>query len=116
MIAIADALSDALGIHISEESSSPNNHKEVWEVTIATFFAKFLFALTFMIPILVFTLSTAIIVSVIYGLVLLTLLSYYIAKEQSTRPFYPIIEHLSIAVVVVIVTHYVGVFVNLYMK
>jgi len=36
-IAIADAFSDSLGIHISEESSHRNGHKAVWEATIATF-------------------------------------------------------------------------------
>jgi VIT1/CCC1 family predicted Fe2+/Mn2+ transporter len=49
-IAIADALSDALGIHISEESENKHTTKEIWESTISTFFSKFIFALTFVIP------------------------------------------------------------------
>ncbi|MBU0501654.1 MAG: hypothetical protein KJ811_00210, partial [Candidatus Margulisbacteria bacterium] len=53
-IAIADALSDALGIHISEESENVHSTKEIWEATLATLFSKFLFALTFIIPILIF--------------------------------------------------------------
>ncbi len=43
-IAIADAFSDALGIHISEESENKHTEKEIWISTIATFLAKFLFA------------------------------------------------------------------------
>lgn len=66
-IAIADAFSDALGIHISEESENKHSAKEIWEATIATFLAKFVFAMTFMIPLLLFKLATAIIVSVIWG-------------------------------------------------
>jgi len=50
-IAVADAFSDALGIHISEESQNTQTTKEVWESTIATFFAKLIFALTFVIPV-----------------------------------------------------------------
>ncbi|MFN3301827.1 MAG: VIT1/CCC1 transporter family protein, partial [Patescibacteria group bacterium] len=46
-IAIADAFSDALGIHISEESEVKHNLKEIWQSTISTFLAKFLFTLTF---------------------------------------------------------------------
>jgi hypothetical protein len=51
-IAIADAFSDALGIHISEESEGKHNSREIWESTICTFFAKFVFSLIFIIPIL----------------------------------------------------------------
>ena len=37
-IAIADSLSDAMGIHISEEAENKHSSKEVWESTFATFF------------------------------------------------------------------------------
>jgi len=36
IIAIADAFSDALGIHISEESENEHTTREVWESSIAT--------------------------------------------------------------------------------
>ncbi len=42
-IAIADAFSDAVGIHLSEESEIKHSSKEIWESTIATFFFKFIF-------------------------------------------------------------------------
>ena len=61
-IAVADALSDALGIHISEESENKHSHKEIWEATISTFLSKFIFTLTFIIPVLLFKLPTAIMV------------------------------------------------------
>jgi VIT1/CCC1 family predicted Fe2+/Mn2+ transporter len=108
IIAIADAFSDALGIHISEESENKHTTLEIWEATIATFFAKFIFASTFIIPLLLLPLTTAIIVSIVYGLVLLSIFSYYLAQGQGERPWKVIAEHLVIAVVVVIVTHYVG--------
>jgi len=66
-IAIADAFSDALGIHISQESDKKNKAREIRESTIATFVAKFLVAMTFVIPVLVFSnLVTATIVSAIW--------------------------------------------------
>jgi VIT1/CCC1 family predicted Fe2+/Mn2+ transporter len=108
IIAIADAFSDALGIHISEESENKHSTKEIWESTIATFLAKFVFASTFIIPLLLFPLSTAIVVSVLYGLLLLSLFSLYMAKEQGEKPWKVIGEHLVIAVVVILLTHYVG--------
>jgi VIT1/CCC1 family predicted Fe2+/Mn2+ transporter len=108
IIAIADAFSDALGIHISEESENKHTTPEIWEATIATFFAKFIFASTFIIPLLLLPLTTAIVVSIVYGLVLLSIFSFYLAQGQGERPWKVIAEHLVIAMVVVIVTHYVG--------
>jgi VIT1/CCC1 family predicted Fe2+/Mn2+ transporter len=107
-IAIADSFSDALGIHISEESENKHTKKEIWESTISTFLSKFVFALTFVILLLLFQLSTAIIISVIWGLSLLGIFSYFIAKEQEVKPWKVIIEHLAIALVVIVITHYVG--------
>ncbi len=108
IIAIADAFSDALGIHLSEESENKHTTKEIWESTISTFLTKLVFALTFIIPVLLFELSTAIVVSVIWGLSVLSILSFSIAKEQKVKPWKAIAEHLIIALVVIVITHYVG--------
>ena len=112
MIAIADAFSDALGIHISEESSNTKTVKEVWESTIATFLAKFFFALTFLIPILLFNLDTAVWVSIAWGIMILGIISYLMALDQKESPLHTIGEHLSIALIVIFITHYVGDFIS----
>ena len=108
-IAIADSFSDAIGIHICEESENVHTKKEIWEATLATFFCKFIFASTFIIPVVFFQeLSTAIIVSVIWGLSILSILSFTMARKQKTKPWRPVLEHLIIALVVIVITHYVG--------
>ncbi len=107
-IAIADAFSDALGIHISEESENIHTTKQSWVATVATFLAKFLFAMTFVVPVLLFSLSTAIGVSLIWGLSVLTVLSYVIAKSQGEPPWKIVGEHLIIALVVIAITYWVG--------
>jgi len=107
-IAIADAFSDALGIHISEEFENKHTIKQIWTATIATFLSKFIFALTFIIPLLLFELPTAIMISIIWGLSVLCLLSYRIATEQKVSPWKVIAEHLVIVLVVIILTHYLG--------
>ncbi|MCX9009914.1 MAG: hypothetical protein OIN66_02220 [Candidatus Methanoperedens sp.] len=107
-IAIADAFSDALGIHISEESECRHTTKEIWISTLSTFFAKFIFAMTFIIPILLLQLTTAIIASIIWGLSLLGIISFYLAKQQKVKPWRVIMEHLLIALVVIAATHYAG--------
>jgi VIT1/CCC1 family predicted Fe2+/Mn2+ transporter len=104
-IAIADAFSDALGIHISEESENKHTEKEIWQSTASTFLSKLIFASTFIIPILLFDFFTAIIASVMWGLFLLSLFSFRIAKQQKKKAWKVVAEHLIIALVVVIIAH-----------
>ena len=107
-IAIADSFSDALGIHISEESENEHTTLQIWVATFTTFFTKMLFALTFIVPVLLFDLSVAVIVSLGWGITTVTLLSYIIAKSQNNNPLKVIFEHLLIVIVVVLLTHYTG--------
>ncbi len=108
VIAIADAFSDAMGIHVSEESDKKNSEKEIWEATISTLLSKFIFALSFVVPVLLFNLSTAIIINIMWGILLMTSLSFYISKGNENSPTKVIVEHLAIAIFVVVVTYYVG--------
>ncbi len=109
IIAITDALSDAMGIHMSEESEAKHSEKEIWEATVTTFFSKFIFALTFLVPLLLFQLSTAIIIGVVWGLLVITVSSYHMTKQDGEKAQYrAIFEHLLIAIVVIILTHYIG--------
>ncbi len=107
-IAIADAFSDALGIHVSEEAENVHTTKQIWASTIVTFMTKFIFALTFVVPVLLLPLITAIVVSLVWGLSILTILSYCIAKTQGEKPWKTVGEHLLIAIVVIAITHWVG--------
>jgi VIT1/CCC1 family predicted Fe2+/Mn2+ transporter len=106
-IAIADAFSDALGMHISEESENKKT-RDIWISTITTFLTKFIFALTFFVPVFLFDINTAIFLSVVWGLSLITILSIYIAKKQGKQVWKVTLEHLAIAILVIIITHYIG--------
>lgn len=112
IIAIADALSDAVGIHIAEEAEGKYTTKEVWEATISTMLFKFIFVITFLVPLLMLPLTQAIIASLVWGLSLLSLFSFYIAKQQNKRPWKVIIEHLFIAVIVIVLTYCVGIWIR----
>jgi VIT1/CCC1 family predicted Fe2+/Mn2+ transporter len=107
-IAVADAFSDALGIHISEESENAHSTREVWESTIFTFVSKFLVAMTFIVPVLLFDLSKAIMASLIWGFLVLGILSFFLARGQEKSPWKVVAEHLIILMVVVIATDLVG--------
>ncbi|MFA7169405.1 MAG: hypothetical protein WC178_00960 [Candidatus Paceibacterota bacterium] len=111
-IAVADALSDALGIHISEEAKKTTSENHVWEATITTFATKFLFALTFVVPVLLMDLSQAIIISVVWGILVLSIMSYSIGKDQGNKPMHVVFEHISIAILVILLTHQIGVWIS----
>ena len=108
VIAIADALSDAMGMHVSEESENMHSVREVWESTLATFASKFVFALTFVVPFLMLPLQAAVAASVAWGLALIAVFSFHMARKEKASGFRVVLEHLAIAVLVVIVTYYVG--------
>jgi len=112
VIAVADAMSDALGIHLAEEADPNTTHSHVWSATITTFLTKFVFSISFAIPLLLLPLSTAVVASVAWGILVIVILSYFLARAQGESPFSIIAEHVGIAVLVVVLSHYIGVWVS----
>ncbi len=111
IIAIADSLSDSLGMHISEEASEKNS-KEVRESTLSTFLAKFIVSSTFILPVLVLPLQEAISLSIIWGLILITILSFFIAKRDEKNPLWTISEHIALMLFIVFLTHNIGTWIS----
>jgi len=107
-IAFADAFSDALGIHMSQESENHHTQGEIWEATFATFIAKVIFASSFLVPLYLLDLTSAVAVSVAWGMLLITLLSLYLAKEQKIPSWRILAEHLSVVIIVIIASSILG--------
>jgi vacuolar iron transporter family protein len=114
-IAIADSLSDALGMHISKESDKNRSNRYIWRATFSTFWAKMIVGLSFLIPLLLLDLTKAIIVSITYGLLLLGIFSYFIAKSRNEPAYKTIFEHITIAIIVIIVTKFIGNLISFYL-
>jgi vacuolar iron transporter family protein len=106
-IAIADAFSDSLGMHISKESEHAQE-KEIWSATFSTFITKLIVALTFAVPVILLDLQTALIASVVWGFSLLSIFSYSIATKKDISPWKAVAEHLLLAIVVITITYFVG--------
>lgn len=103
VIAIADACADALGIHVSEESENSHTAKEVWASTASAFGSKLLCAASFLAPLCLLNLRQAVLVSVLWGAVLLSTMSWWLA-----RGWRAVAEHLLVAAIVVVIAHFVG--------
>lgn len=112
VIAVADAMSDALGIHLAEEADPNTSHNHVWSATIMTFITKFVFSISFAIPLLLLPLASAVIASVAWGMFVIVVLSYFLARSQGESPVAIIAEHVGIAILVVIFSHFIGVWVG----
>jgi VIT1/CCC1 family predicted Fe2+/Mn2+ transporter len=121
IMAIADGLSDAAGVHISEESelergTAKHTQKEIWIATIFTFISKLIFTLTFAIPFLFFSLKTAVFVAIMWGMLLLIFLNFTIAKIKQENSAMLIFEHVLLAIFVITISHWVGHFIAIYIK
>jgi VIT1/CCC1 family predicted Fe2+/Mn2+ transporter len=113
LLSIADGLADAAGMHLSEESemeggTSKHTSREVWLTTIFTLLSVVGIAMTFVIPIVIFPLGTAVLVAIGWGLFLLVFLNYYIAKIKNENPLKLISEHILLAVALILVSNWLG--------
>ena len=108
VLAVADALSDAVGIHVSEEAEMEHTTRELWEHAFFTFLSKLFVALSFIIPLEFLDLYSAILASVIWGVFLISVFSFYMARSQGQRPYKVITEHVIITLFVVLLAHYIG--------
>ncbi len=112
VIAVADAMSDALGIHIAQEADPESTANHIWAATIWTFLTKLVVALSFAVPLIFLPLQLAVAVAIGWGLAVISLLSAYLARMQRVAALPIVTEHLGIAIVVVAISHYIGLWVN----
>ena len=112
VVAVADALSDAMGIHLAQEADPDSTHDHIWAATIWTFMTKLVVASSFALPLIWFPLQLAVAIAVGWGLLVITLLSAYLARIQNAPVLHVVTEHLLITILVVAVSHYIGVWVG----
>ena len=112
VIAVADAMSDALGMHIAQEADPESTSDHIWAATFSTFFTKFVVAITFAVPVMWLPLQTAVIVSMGWGLVIIAVLSFFLARGQQNAVLPVVLEHLGIAIAVIVISYYIGVWIH----
>lgn len=105
--ALADNLSDTLSIHIYQESEHLNK-KEALTGTITNFFTRFLFGISFIILVELFPLPHVPKAAIIWGMLLLAILTYLVARERNVKPLPEVLKHLLVASVVITVSMMIG--------
>ncbi len=107
VIALADNISDSIGIHIYQESECLET-KEIWLSTFTNFLSRILVSLTFILLVLFLPIESAVVISITWGLLLLAAMSYIIAKDRQINPYLAMLEHIAIAVLVIIASNFAG--------
>lgn len=110
IIALADNISDTLGIHIYQESEGIKS-VNIWISTLTNFVSRLLVSLGFIFIIVILPLNIATIVSIIYGLLVMSVISYIIAINKKINPFMSVFEHILITTVVILLSKYIGGFI-----
>jgi len=106
-VAVADAFSDAFGIHTSKETEDRSSKEAIWSATLSTFWAKLLIGLIFILIILLFSQLTALVISLLVGFFFLTVFGWWTGGKRGEGKRNAI-EHLVLGIVVVTVAFLLG--------
>ena len=101
--ALADNLADTLSIHIFQESEQLDQ-KDALTGTITNFFTRLLLCISFVPLVGLFPLPHVAEVSIVWGLLLLAILTYLVARERKVKTLPEILKHMVVAFVVITVS------------
>jgi VIT1/CCC1 family predicted Fe2+/Mn2+ transporter len=107
LVAIADNLTDSLAIHIYQESEQLEA-RHAFRSTVFNFLSRLVVAWSFVL--LAFLLSPPLLVPLAlgWGLVLLGVLTYLVARSRGARPAPEVAKHLGVALLVILASRLIG--------
>ena len=106
-IAVADNISDSLGIHLYKESEGYDQRLSLLSTTL-NFLSRLLISCTFIAIVLLLPMAQALYVGLIWGLLLIIFISYLISRSNRDNPVKEMVTHVLVAVVVIALSHYLG--------
>ncbi len=112
---IANSFGNAVGFHVSEEAEGIHTQKEVWKATFMSGFSTFAVTLILLVPLLLFAVKDAILITSSLGILFIIILSVLIGKAEKQKPAEIAkiaAEYVGICMAVVILSYYIGSFVN----
>ena len=111
IIGIADNLTDSLSVHIYQEAERLAE-RQALKTTVCNFFARLIVSLSFAFIFLRSPPSLAIYAGMLWGFLLLSVLSYLLAQARGVRPLPEILKHDGIAVAVILISKGIGLLVS----
>lgn len=110
IVAIADNLTDSLSIHVYQESERLEARK-AFRATLINFATRLSLALSFVLIMILLPPPAALIASAVWGLLLLTGLTYVVARDRGQPVIPEVLKHIAAAVVVVAASKAIGRFI-----
>lgn len=107
IVAIADNLTDSLSVHIYQESERLEP-RAAFHATLTNFAARLGLSLSFVFLIAVLPLRVAVVASILWGFLLLTGLSYVVARARKLPVLREIVKHMAVAAVVIVCSKVIG--------
>ena len=107
IVAIADNLTDSLSVHIYQESEQLEP-RAAFHATLINFAARLGLSLSFVFLMVVLPLRIAVVASILWGLLLLTGLSYVLARSRKLPVLREIAKHVAVAAVVMFCSKMIG--------
>jgi VIT1/CCC1 family predicted Fe2+/Mn2+ transporter len=112
IVGVADNLTDSLSIHIYQESERLEE-RAAFRATLANFATRLLISLSFVTLMLVFPSAIAVFVSMAWGMVLLTGLTWFVARSRGANVTTEVLKHLAVAAVVIAASRAIGILVSI---
>ena len=107
IVAIADNLTDSLSVHIYQESERLEP-KAAFRTTLINFATRLGLSLSFVLLMIILPLRVAVAASMLWGLVLLTVVSYAVARSRQLPVLREIAKHVAVAAVVMLASKIIG--------
>ena len=111
IVALADNLTDALSMHVYEESHGRLQPREAFLATFSNFLARLAISLSFVLLVALLPPASAVIASGAMGLGLLVVLTWAISRERKVSLVAEMIKHVATALAVILVARGVGTFI-----
>ncbi|MGZ6426763.1 MAG: hypothetical protein ACXWQ4_15350 [Bdellovibrio sp.] len=111
IVGIADNLTDSVSVHIYQEAEKLEP-TAAFTVTVANFFTRITISLSFVLQIYFLSLKTATITSLCWGLFLLCLLTFLIARQRKVSILTEIVKHLLGTAIVVLLAKGIGLWIS----
>jgi len=103
IVALADNITDSLSIHIYQESEQLDE-REAFIGTLSNFTTRLSGSLSFVLIVFSFPPKVVVLVSIVWGNLLLGVLTYFLARERNVRILPEVIKHLVVAAVAIILS------------
>ncbi len=110
VVAIADNLTDSLSIHLYQESERLER-RIAFHATLSNFATRLGLSFSFVVLVLLLPPSAAVITSIVWGLSLLSVLTYLIARDHGRSPIREIAKHLLTTMAVILISKAIAYFI-----